>query len=87
LALALGLSAAYGRSAGPVADQSRKHDMNDTAIVLPGQIEPFTDVFRLELAIYREARGEDLPGKIAAGLVIRSPPSQLLIYGCSWKVS
>jgi hypothetical protein len=61
--------------------------MNDTTIVLPGQIEPSTDVFRLALAIYGEARGEDLTRKIAGGYVIRSPSSQLLIYGCSWKVS
>jgi spore germination cell wall hydrolase CwlJ-like protein len=58
--------------------------MKDTTIVLPGQIEPFTDTFMLALAIYREARGEDLTGKIAAGCVIRNRVQHPGWYGRNW---
>jgi N-acetylmuramoyl-L-alanine amidase len=58
--------------------------MKDTTIVLPGQIEPFTDTFMLALAIYREARGEDLTGKIAAGCVIRNRVQHPSWYGRNW---
>ena len=58
--------------------------MKDTTIVLPGQIEPFTDTFMLALAIYREARGEDLTGKIAAGCVIRNRVQHPSWYGGNW---
>ena len=58
--------------------------MKDTTIVLPGQIEPFTDTFMLALAIYREARGEDLTGKIAAGCVIRNRVEHPGWYGRNW---
>ena len=58
--------------------------MKDTTIVLPGQIEPFTDTFMLALAIYREARGQDLTGKIAAGCVIRNRVQHPSWYGGNW---
>src|ERR1700686_3280399 len=58
--------------------------MKDTTIVLPGQIEPFTDTFMLALAIYREARGEDLTGKIAADCVIRNRVQHPSWYGRNW---
>jgi N-acetylmuramoyl-L-alanine amidase len=58
--------------------------MNDTTIALPGQIEVFTDTFMLALAIYREARGEDLTGKVAVGCVIRNRVQHPSWYGRNW---
>jgi N-acetylmuramoyl-L-alanine amidase len=58
--------------------------MSDTTIVLPGQIEPFTDTFMLTLAIYREARGESLTAKIAVGCVIRNRVQHPSWYGRTW---
>jgi N-acetylmuramoyl-L-alanine amidase len=58
--------------------------MNMTTIALPGQIEPFTDIFMLALAIYREARGQDLAGKIAVGCVIRNRVQHPAWYGRNW---
>jgi N-acetylmuramoyl-L-alanine amidase len=58
--------------------------MNGINIVLPGQTEPFTDTFLLALAIYREARGEDLAAKIAVGCVIRNRVQHPSWYGRSW---
>jgi Cell Wall Hydrolase len=58
--------------------------MNDTTILLPGQIEVFTGTFMLALAIYREARGEDLTGKVAVGCVIRNRVQHPGWYGRNW---
>jgi spore germination cell wall hydrolase CwlJ-like protein len=58
--------------------------MNGATISLPGQIEPFTDTFMLALAIYREARGEDLAAKIAVGCVIRNRVQHPGWYGRTW---
>jgi N-acetylmuramoyl-L-alanine amidase len=40
--------------------------------VVPDQAEPFTNLFMLSLAIYREARGETQLAKRAVGWVIRN---------------
>ena len=58
--------------------------MNDTTIVLPGQIEVFTSTFMLALAIYREARGEGISGKTAVGCVIRNRVQHPGWYGRNW---
>jgi N-acetylmuramoyl-L-alanine amidase len=58
--------------------------MNGLTILLPGQIEPFTDAFMLALAIYREARGEDLAAKLAVGCVIRNRVQHPSWYGRTW---
>ena len=58
--------------------------MSDLTIVLPGQSEQFTNIFMLALAIYREARGEDMAGKIAVGCVIRNRVLHPSWYGRTW---
>jgi spore germination cell wall hydrolase CwlJ-like protein len=58
--------------------------MNGITISLLGQTEPFTDTFMLALAIYREARGEDLAAKIAVGCAIRNRVQHQGWYGRSW---
>jgi spore germination cell wall hydrolase CwlJ-like protein len=58
--------------------------MSGATIVLPGQIEPFTDTFLLALAVYREARGEDLAAMIAVGCVIRNRVQHPGWYGRTW---
>jgi N-acetylmuramoyl-L-alanine amidase len=58
--------------------------MSDLTIVLPGQSEQFTNTFMLALAIYREARGEDMAGKIAVGCVIRNRVQHPSWYGRTW---
>ena len=47
-------------------------------------VEAFTDTFMLALALYREARGEELAGKIAAGCVIRNRVQHPSWYGRNW---
>ena len=58
--------------------------MNDTSIVLPADIKPFTEIFMIALAIYREARGEDLSAKIAVGCAIRNRVQHPDWYGKNW---
>ena len=53
-------------------------------IILPDQAKSFTDLFMLALAIYREARGEEMSAKIAVGCAIRNRVQHPAWYGRDW---